>query len=74
MICILVIICAQRFKGAWWYKTCHNSNLNGLYPRGNHTSHGDGVNWVNWRGFYYSLQKTKVKIRPFCLIVLNTCH
>ena len=56
--------CAQRFKGAWWYEGCHHSNLNGLYLRGRHTSHGDGVNWLQWRGHYYSLQKTEMKIRP----------
>ena len=26
--------CAERFKGAWWYTACLNSNLNGLYLRG----------------------------------------
>ena len=28
------------------------------------TSDGDGVNWYHWRGDYYSLQKTEMKIRP----------
>ena len=56
--------CAQDFKGALWYKTCHTCNLNGLYLRGMHTSRGDGVNWYYWRGIYYSLKKTEMKIRP----------
>ena len=56
--------CAQRHKGAWWYKYCLHSNLNGLYLRGKHTSRADGVNWAHWHRRYYSLQKTEMKIRP----------
>ena len=56
--------CAQLRKGAWWYKRCLKSNLNGLYHRGNHTSHADGVNWDAWREKNYSLRKTEMKIRP----------
>ncbi|XP_022803936.1 ficolin-2-like isoform X1 [Stylophora pistillata] len=56
--------CANKFKGAWWYNKCHESNLNGLYLRGNHTSHGEGVNWKRWKGHHYSLKRTEMKIRP----------
>ena len=56
--------CARKYKGAWWYQGCHNSNLNAQYLRGKHTSHGDGVNWDHWRGEYYSLKMTEMKIRP----------
>ena len=55
--------CAGRYKGAWWYEACHSSNLNGLYHRGRHTSYADGVNWRTWKGYYYSLKFTEMKIR-----------
>ena len=56
--------CAQTFKGAWWYRECHLSNLNGLYLRGPHSSFADGVNWKSLRGFYYSLKRTEMKVKP----------
>ena len=56
--------CAQLTKGPWWFKKCSFCNLNGLYLRGSHTSQGDGVIWFRWRGGYYSLQKTEMKMRP----------
>ncbi|XP_035684426.1 microfibril-associated glycoprotein 4-like [Branchiostoma floridae] len=56
--------CAQRFKGGWWYGSCHSANLNGLYHAGSYTSYGDGVNWSTWKGSRYSLKHTEMKIRP----------
>ncbi|XP_035671218.1 ficolin-1-like [Branchiostoma floridae] len=56
--------CALEFKGAWWYGDCHNSNLNGLYHLGPHETGAEGVNWKHWKGHYYSLKRTEMKIRP----------
>ena len=56
--------CAINYKGAWWYKRCHRSNLNGLYLRGNHFTSANGVNWKDWKGYKYSLKRTEMKIRP----------
>ncbi|XP_063283627.1 ficolin-1-like [Pelobates fuscus] len=56
--------CATKFKGAWWYGSCHNSNLNGLYLRGTYTSYADGVIWETGKGDYYSYKISEMKFRP----------
>ena len=48
--------CSRSYKGAWWYKNCNQSKLNGLYLNGSHLSNADGVNWLSFRGI-----KMKVK-------------
>ncbi|KAL6036706.1 hypothetical protein STEG23_001075 [Scotinomys teguina] len=55
--------CATLYHGAWWYQNCHNSNLNGRYLPGSHSSFADGINWFTGKGYYYSYKVVEMKIR-----------
>ncbi|XP_064608606.1 microfibril-associated glycoprotein 4-like [Liolophura sinensis] len=59
-----VVNCAEQFKGAWWYESCHRTNLNGLYLKGTTVTYANGINWKTWKGYYYSLKATEMKIKP----------
>uniref|UniRef100_A0A1X7SPQ0 Fibrinogen C-terminal domain-containing protein n=1 Tax=Amphimedon queenslandica TaxID=400682 RepID=A0A1X7SPQ0_AMPQE len=54
--------CALAYKGAWWYTKGHASNLNGRYLIGAHSTHADGVNWYHFKGYFYSLKVSEMKI------------
>ncbi|XP_068683841.1 microfibril-associated glycoprotein 4-like [Montipora foliosa] len=54
--------CASADKGAWWYNSCHYSNLNGLYLNGK--TDGSGMTWYYWKNSQYSVKRSEMKIRP----------
>ncbi|KAG5210955.1 ficolin-2 isoform X1 [Ovis aries] len=55
--------CAVQFQGAWWYHSCHSSNLNGRYLKGPHTSYANGINWKSWGRYNYSYKVSEMKLR-----------
>lgn len=57
--------CAQKYKGAWWYSSCVDVNLNGLYLRGPNSQSALGVIWLKWHGYDYSLKTTTMMIRKY---------
>ncbi|XP_013105987.2 fibrinogen C domain-containing protein 1-like [Stomoxys calcitrans] len=56
--------CAELFDGAWWFTDCGLGNVNGPYLKGDDVNKDDGVTWDAWKGAYYSLQFSEMKLRP----------
>ena len=54
--------CAANWQGAWWYRSCANSNLNARYL-GSSGNNGTGMVWFDWKSLQ-SLKKSEMKIRP----------
>ncbi|XP_071174839.1 microfibril-associated glycoprotein 4-like [Mytilus edulis] len=57
--------CAVLFKGAWWYDSCHLSNLNGVYFHGHHNEYATGIDWYTFHGYHYSMKTTMMMIRKY---------
>ena len=59
--------CAKVHHGAWWYKKCHVSNLNGKYYSSSQSRDKDNIHWRTWlkdgEVDNYPLKKTEMKIR-----------
>ncbi|XP_053551247.1 microfibril-associated glycoprotein 4 [Bombina bombina] len=56
--------CALSASGAFWYKNCHGANLNGKYLNGSTEEYATGLIWSSWKGHYYSLKRSEMKIAP----------
>ncbi|XP_041653869.1 fibrinogen-like protein 1 [Cheilinus undulatus] len=58
--------CAKEDSGGWWFNRCHSAHLNGRYYRNGHYSAvtDDGIVWYPWRGWWYSLKTSIMKLRP----------
>ncbi|XP_052888205.1 microfibril-associated glycoprotein 4-like [Anopheles moucheti] len=58
--------CAKKYGGAWWFHSffCVFSHLNGEYIKGKTNRMDQGINWLYFRGQYYSLKSTKMMVRP----------
>lgn len=54
--------CAKFHRGAWWYRNCFRSNLNGRY-RDPSKKHPDGIIWAFWRGYTESIPFVEMKIK-----------
>ncbi|XP_071836407.1 fibrinogen-like protein A [Apostichopus japonicus] len=54
--------CAVSRHGAWWYKSCAFSNLNGNYMAADDAK--SSIHWRNLPGGWYHIKYTEMKIRP----------
>ena len=56
--------CAIYNSGAWWFNKCYSSHLNGPYSTSSRVERWIGVQWLPWKGDYYSLKRAEMKVRP----------
>ena len=58
--------CAEHYHGAWWFKSCYESHLNGIYyHRGTHNSYfvRNGIQW-NSIHLHASLKTVAMMVKP----------
>lgn len=55
--------CANMRHGAWWFKNCGVSHLNGEYLRGIQQRYM-GIRWKGFKGTNYSHKFSEMKVGP----------
>ena len=56
--------CAADYSSGWWFHRCFSANLNGEYHATNPPERWKGISWIAWKGDYYSLRYSEMKVRP----------
>ncbi|XP_052074080.1 fibrinogen C domain-containing protein 1-like [Mytilus californianus] len=54
--------CGIDREGAWWYKSCAVSNLNGVYMEGE-KGNAKGIQWYYWKNNDYSMKSSSMMLR-----------
>ena len=54
--------CAAQYLGPWWHDGCHRSHLMGNYYNKGSSPLGRGLNWVAFKGHYYSMKKVNMMV------------
>lgn len=55
--------CAIKNVGAWWYNSCHDSNLNGQYMSAGKTD-SKGIVWYYWKKSLEVLKTSQIMLKP----------
>ena len=55
--------CAVQYQGAWWYKSCYHSNLNGVYINDGSSTDNKGVKWHIWKNNVMKFSEMKMRNR-----------
>ena len=59
-------VCVVGNHAPWWYKSCYNSLLTGVYYTYDVRRYSGpyGIIWIHWKGNRYSLRVADMKIKP----------
>ncbi|XP_066278063.1 techylectin-5B-like [Branchiostoma lanceolatum] len=60
--------CATICRGAWWYRSCHHSNLNGVYLYSEDNDRDQGIDWNTWTDHVDTLMLVEMRLLPTGLL------
>ena len=56
--------CAQVYSSGWWFKSCYDTNLNGIYKNQDYDLSRKGIQWNSWLGPDALMQSVVLAVRP----------